>query len=412
MRSHERPTRQAGAGSPREALCDQEWLYRPCIMSKLLSRGRGTLHLFILLVLLIAPGLAAAQTRSPEELYKQAVTADEQGNVQQAIALYEELLKLQPDSVPARTNLGVALVSAGRLREAVTQYREALKRDPANSIVRLNLALVWYKQAEFAKAALELESLRKQQPENPQSLYLLADCYLRLGRNQDVVTLLEPAYETNPDDRAVDCALGMALIRAGLIQKGEVVIDRILKQGNTAEAKLLMGTAQYGAGDYRGAVVTLRAAVDLQPQLPGAWTVYGRALLDNGDTGDAETALRRALASDPDDFDANLYLGGILRHEGKYAEATPYLRRALRLRPDSPQARFQIGALNFALGRLEEARKELEGVSRDWPDFQEVHVELAALYSRLNRPEDSRRERAIVLQLNEKARKPESSPQP
>jgi Flp pilus assembly protein TadD len=366
-------------------------------MSRLLSRGRGTVHLFILVVLLIAPWLAPAQTRSPEELYKQAVTADEHGNVQQAIVLYEDLLRLQPDSVPARTNLGVALVRAGRFREAVTQYREALKREPGNPIVRLNLALAWYKQAEFAKAAVELEGLRKQHPENLQSLYLLADIYLRLGRNHDTVTLLEPAYEINPDDRAVDYALGMALLREGQTLKGEAVIDRILRQGHPAEAKLLMGTAQYAAGDYRRAVSTLREAVDLKPQLPGVWTVYGRALLDNGDNEGAKTGLQQALVNDPNDFDANLYLGGMLRHDGNYQEAAPLVRRALRLRPDSPEARFQIGTLDFALGHLEEARKELERVAREWPDFQEVHVHLAALYSRLNRPEDSRREREIVL---------------
>ncbi|MFB3922867.1 MAG: tetratricopeptide repeat protein [Terriglobia bacterium] len=360
--------------------------------------------------LLIVVPFATAQTTAPEQLYKEAEAAYQRGDLRRAIALYEELVKLQPDSVPLRTDFGVALARAGRYGEAVTQYREALKRDPANATVRLNLALAWYKQAAFVKAAAELEGFRKQQPDNKQSLHLLADCYLRLGRNRDAVTLLEPAYKADPDDRAVAYALGIALIRNGQVQKGEAVIDHILKHGDTAEAKFLMGAAQYAAGDFRAAVATLRAAVDLEPQLPGVWTVYARALLDSGDNEGAKAAFKRALANDPNDFEANLYLGGVLRTGGKYSEAGPYVGRAAQLRPDSPEARFQVGALDLALGHLEEARKELERVAREWPDFQEVHVQLAVLYARLNRMEDSRRERELVVKLNEKARNPQAPP--
>src|SRR5207245_1193467 len=144
-----------------------------------------------------------------------------------------------------------------------------LKYDPRNAVVHLNLALAWYKQAEFGKATTELERMREEHPDNQQSLYLLADCYLRMGRNSDVVALLEPAYKINADDRVVDYALGTALIRSGQIQRGEVVIDRILKDGNTAEANLLMGEAQFAASDYKTAAATLRKALDLNSNLAG-----------------------------------------------------------------------------------------------------------------------------------------------
>src|SRR5208282_5913804 len=173
------------------------------------------------------------------------------------------------------------------------------------------------------------------QPDHHQALYLLADCYLRLGRNEDAVKLLEPAYQAHPDDRAVDYALGTALIRDGQMEKGELVIDRILKDGNTAEANLLMGAAQLAAGESKTSATTIHQALDRDPKLPGGWSLYGRALMKGGDNEGAKAAFERAIQADPNDFDANFHFGRLLRLSGDNAAAAPCLERALRLRPDS-----------------------------------------------------------------------------
>jgi tetratricopeptide (TPR) repeat protein len=378
-----------------------------------MSRARRrTSALASILAVLIVARATATGGKSPEQLYKDALAADERGDTSRAISLYKQFLKIRPHSIPVRTNLGVALARAGHYSEAVAQYQQALKGEEQNPITRLNLALAYYKEADFEKAAAELQRLHVAHPENQQSLYLLADCYLRLGRNSDAVALLEPAYQADPEDRAVDYALGTALIRQGEIQRGETVIDRILKDGNSPEANLLVGEAQFAAGDYKTASATLRDALKHNPDLAGGWSLYGRALLNSEDEPGAKVAFQRALQADANDFAANLYLGSVLRRDGDSTAARPYLDRATRLRPGSPEARYQIGALDSAVGHLEKARKELEELEREWPDFLEVHVQLATLYSRLNLKEDSDRERNIVLQLNEKARKSGPRQQP
>jgi tetratricopeptide (TPR) repeat protein len=357
----------------------------------------------VLAALLTSSPIAYAQA-SADSLYKAAGEAYDRGDLEQAISLYEKLVALRPESVEARTNFGVALAHVGRYDDAIAQYLEALKHDHQNPLVRLNLALAWYKQADFVKAADELSELRKDHPEGQQSLYLLADCYLRLGKNGETVTLLQPAYNANPDDRVIDYALGTALIREGRLNEGERIIDRILKGGDNADVNLLMGAAQLAGGDPQKAVFTIRQALDKEPNLPGGWSLYGQALQDGGDSENAKDAFRHAVQADPNDFDANLRLGAVLRHDGNPAEAGPYLEHALRLRPSSIPARYQVGSLNAALGKFELARKDLEQVEHDSPDFQEVHVQLAALYARMGLTSESQREREIVLKLNEKAR--------
>jgi len=367
-------------------------------------------YISLWLIALLVTSSVRGQRPSPQSLYDKAVKAYESGDVPKAIKLYQELLHEAPRSVEARANLGAALAHEGRYRDAIEQYHEGLRWSPGNQVLRRNLALAWYKLADFKKASTELVLLHSQISSDQQVVELLADCYLRLGMHREAIVLLEPSYRDHPDDPAIDYELGTALIQGGRIKEGEAVIDHIFRNGDPATAGVLMGAAQYSAGDYRTAAATIRKALDSNSALPGGWTLYGKALLKTGDNDGAKLAFQRALQADANDFEANIHLGGLLRHDGDYNSAAPYLNRALKLRPDSPSAQFQVGASELATGHLEDARKELEPIARKWPDFIEVHLQLAILYSRLNRPADSNRERQIVLALNSKSRK--KGPQP
>jgi len=350
------------------------------------------------------PSLNASQPSSAQDLYDRAGKALDAGDAAQAIKLYEELLQLVPDSVEARTNLGAAFAQIGRYDEAIQQYRQALSRDPNNETVLLNLALAFYKQGDFSQARNQLDALHKSHPANQQAFYLLADCDMRLGKFQDAITLVEPVYEAHPDDQALEYILGTALIRDGQTQKGAAVIDRLMRNGNSAVAGVLMGAAQYAAGEYRQAAAALGKTLATNPEIPGAWTLYGRALQMSGESDNAKESFQHALKADPNDFDACLRLGAILRHNGDAEGAEPYLKHAGLLRPDSAEAQFQIAALEASTGRLDEARGGFEKLVEQWPDFVEAHLQLAIVYTRLHRTQDSERERRIVMELNDKAR--------
>lgn len=361
---------------------------------------------------IFCPMLLDGQQASPQALYDKAGKALDAGDAPLAIKLYQELLSKAPDSVDARVNLGVALAHEGRYDDAVEQYRHVLQRNPQNETALLNLALAHYKEADFTKARNEFLELHKLRPSNQQAFYLLADCDLRLGNFQDAIALVQQAYETHPDDAAVEYLLGTALIQDGQTQKGAAVIDRMMRNGNSAVASVLLGASQYAAGDYKASAATLHKALDLNPALPGAWTIYGRALLSGGENEEAKAAFQRALQADANDFDACLHLGALLRHDGDLAHAGPYLKHALMLRPDSATALFQVSALDAAEGHLQEAKTGFEKLVTQWPDFVEAHVQLAMIYSKLHQGQDSERERRIVVELNDKARAKGPRPEP
>lgn len=366
----------------------------------------------VVLVLCVSAAPAwSRQDRKPPDfdtLLAQAMQLHQAGDLIGAIDAYEAALRLQPDRGDARSNLGAAFVRLGRFDDAIAQYQKALQSAPQDPAIQFNLALAYYKAARFADAIPLLDKVATGQPENKAAVLLLGDSLMQQGEYQRVVDLLSPREATFPDDLAFGYILGTALLRTGERERGQVYIDRIFKAGDSAEARLLMGTALLQQRDYQGAVIELRKAVELNPQLPTVRTMYARALMGSGDGDAAAREFLRALQGNPNDFEANLHLGALRRRDQRNDEALVYLQRAMRLRPHDASARFATAGVLMAVGKVEEATGMLEQVVKAEPEFTEAHVLLATSYYRLKRKDDGDRHKVIAdrLRLERQDREP------
>lgn len=359
--------------------------------------------MYRLLFAVLLAGAAFGQSGSTEQILQQAIQHHQSGDFADAIREYREYLKVRPEAVNALSNLGAALAHEGQYEEAIKNYEKALREAPAMSSVRLNLALAYYKTGRIGDAARELQRVHGEQPHDRQTTLLLADCWLRMGENAKVAGLLNPLDTTGHDDLAVTYLLGTALVRDKRVDKGQVLIDRILRNGDSAEARLLMGTTKLTAADFAGAREDLKKAVEIDPKLPDVYSYYGLALLRTGDQEGAMTAFRKELEGNPNDFTSNLNLGAMLKDNQKYDEAEGYLKRALLVRPGDPGVEYQLAVLHQAEGKNEVAIGELESLVKQAPNFTEAHVSLAAVYYRVKRKADGDRERAIAKKLTAEA---------
>jgi tetratricopeptide (TPR) repeat protein len=353
--------------------------------------------------LLFAVALLAQAPASDDRILKDAIAAQQSGNIDGATRGYERYLRAHPDTLIALSNLGAAYAGAGRYNDAIAQYKHALKIQPSNGPIEMNLALAYYKAGQAEEAAPIFEKVHRGAPDQLQPTLLLADCWLAMAKNKQVVELLDPVAGTRPDDLGIAYMLGTALVRDNQVTRGQVVIDKILRNGDSAEARLLLGTTRLNAGDFAGALQDLGRAVALNPKLPDVYSFYGIALMRTGDTKGAAEAFRTELASNPNDFTSNLQLGVLLRTDENYDEALPFLRRALQVRPGDIGVQYQLASIAFGAGEVEQARSQLEGIVKEAPNFTEAHVTLATVYYRLKLKADGDRERAVVRKLNAEA---------
>jgi tetratricopeptide (TPR) repeat protein len=388
-------------------------------VQSMVMRRTAVLLVLIALVLTLQPVRAQDPAdRDVMKLFEAAVAAQQAGDLAAAEAQYLRFLQHQPRNLEALVNLGVVYASLGRFDEAIASYKKALEISFLSAPVRLNLALAYYKAGRCAEAVPEFTTVLDANPGAFNALVLKADCHLQLGEFQKAIALLEPIADDHKDESAFNYVFGMALLQDKQTEKASVYLDRILKQGDSAEAHVLMGVAKRAAGDYAEAREEFRKAVALNETLPVAHSLLGQASLSTGDRETARTAFQQELAINPNDFESNLYLGLILKEDREFAAARAHIDRAIVLRPADPGARYQLATIMLASNEPKEtveAARLLETLVSESPAFVEAHVSLATAYYRLKRKEDGDREREIVAKLNAEAqaRQPgQSAPSP
>ncbi|MFN8001797.1 MAG: tetratricopeptide repeat protein [Acidobacteriota bacterium] len=370
------------------------------------------LGLSLLLWSAAAAQAPARTTEKPEQIFARAVQLHQAGDLEGALREYQAFLALRPERVDARSNLGVVYARLGRFADAIEQYQRALSLDGGNQGIRFNLAVAFYKIARFVSAAKELTIVVAEQPDNKNARYLLSDCYLRTGEYTKVIESLAPFEAANPNDRALAYMLGLAYLNEKQMEKGQRLLDRILRDGDSAEAHLMIGTTHLLIGENEQARKEFQRATELNPQLPTVFSFLGQTLVRLGNTDDAQIAFRRELANNPNDFISCLQMGILLKQEQKLDEARDFFQRALTVRPNEPNARFYLASVDVGLGKIAQALPVLEALIKDAPDFVEAHVMLATVYYRLKRKADGDREQAIVNQLNaeRQAKQPGAKP--
>jgi tetratricopeptide (TPR) repeat protein len=344
-----------------------------------------------------------ADRKDPDELFEKALRLHQSGDLIGAIQYYEDGLALAPDQYQARSNLGAVFARLGRYEEALEQYKKVLASQPSLAQVRLNLGLAFYKTGRVAEAADEFRSVLKADPKHRDATLLLADCLSQMGEAQQVIALLEPLESTLAGNRLFDYLFGSALIHQNEVARGQTVIDRLLRDGNSAEAHLLLGAQYLTAGETLKAQPELEKALELNPELPSAHALYAKILQQNREHEGAAREYAAELKRNPNDFDSNLWLGLLRREENRLDEAMAYLQRARRLRPHDLSVAWALGRVHLAANRVEEARAELEKVTAAAPRFQPARVVLANVYYRLGLKELGDEQRTLVQKLKAEA---------
>ena len=186
----------------------------------------------------------AADSKSPEFLYKFALEAMRVGMFDEARSALERSLELRPKEPPYVLALGIAWLRKGDLFEAEKLFRRLLEIQPNNAQGQLHLGYVLLNQKKYAEARLWLEKSARPGVAIPEVFY-----YLGLV-----------AQEQNDDARAIV-----------LFEKA------VQKLPNYAHARIALGSSYMKLKNYVRARQELETAVKLDPEEPTAH--YNLALL-------------------------------------------------------------------------------------------------------------------------------------
>ena len=124
------------------------------------------------------------------------------GRTTEAIAHFEEALRLKPNYVEAHNDLGIALGSVGRTPEAIEQYEEALRLKPDFFQASFNLGNALDSLDRTPEAIEQYEQALRIKPDDATIHFYLAGALLRTpGRIHDAAAHLREVVRLQPDNQ-------------------------------------------------------------------------------------------------------------------------------------------------------------------------------------------------------------------
>ena len=291
------------------------------------------------------------------EFYKKACALDPDSDVigerlaemywetqrtQEAIAAAQEILKRNPNDLPAQRLLGrIYLRGLGdqgpaqgqseAVARGIEQFQEILRLDPSDVESALWLARLYRLQNQHDKAGQVLRDVLKQDPDNEPALQQLSQLLLDQGKPKEATALLENAS----------------------------------KDSSSASLADMLGDACLQAKDYARAADAYRRAVELDPAEPRHYRGLAQALMYLEKYPEALAAYKKLNALDPDDAEVYLRLSQVYRELHQLDLAEENLQKARQRAPGDLEITYNEAMLYRAEGRFDDAIRVLSEAVAD-----------------------------------------------
>ena len=181
-----------------------------------------------------------------------ATIAAQRNNSPAAVDLFEQALKINPDHAGTLNNRGNALVDLKRYKEALESYDRALRIEPdyAEALYNRGTALVDLKHYEDALESYE--RALKIKPDYAEALYNRGNAFSELSRPQEALESYDRALRVEPDYAEAHLNRGNALLDLQRHEEALESYDRALKiKPDYAEAHLSRALVWLLLGDFQ-----------------------------------------------------------------------------------------------------------------------------------------------------------------
>jgi len=324
------------------------------------------------------------------EAYRQA------GEYDEAIHVYKQAVKWNPDNADIRMALAEGLLENGQGQAAENELNRILERDPDNVSVLLRLGEVitegrsWWQQS----AALRCwDRVLELQPENRDARQLLADFYQNQAEAAEswsnyprAVEMYRKALGYLPQNGQLLAALGGAHFRMGNKTAGQVYMDEALENANahldTFGAIIRVWLEEKDTNEAWKVMAQAEAAVASIPH--AFYLAQASYCLENDRREMAGPWLERTIEKAPPDALVLLMIGEMATMAGDAEIGRQYLEQAIAAGQNPAQAYLLLGVLAAQGNNMRAAKKHwryAERAARRERDLEMVeHVRMTRTF--------------------------------
>jgi tetratricopeptide (TPR) repeat protein len=156
--------------------------------------------------------------------------AEQRGEMDAAVRLYEAALQAAPDFYPALNSLGVRHLQKGEVKAAETEFRRVIELNQNGAQAYFNLGNVLYMAQRNEEARQTLEAGLRLAPSSAMGHYLSGSVLARLGDFKAAEEHLKTARALDSRMPQVTISLATLYLQSGRKHEAEAMFDAFLKQ--------------------------------------------------------------------------------------------------------------------------------------------------------------------------------------
>jgi len=284
--------------------------------------------------------------------------------------------------------LGLVADGTGQYREAVTEYQRALELEPGNENTYIGLALAYEHEGAITEAEQTYQRAVDAHPNSPYSYNYLGTFYLRREQFDKAAQMFQKVIALAPEGYGAYVNLGATYNNMGQYDKSIEPLKKSIAIRPSYSAYVNLGVANYGLKRFPEAVSAYEEAIKLNPQQFITWGNLAEARYYRGNKDEAMQAYRKAvelageeLKVNPNDPDVLSNLANYYSVLGDRDHALLYLKQALQyghndkdILVDAASVYNHLGETGLAVEWLGKAVHEgyPSGKIRDNPEFHNL----------------------------------------
>ena len=277
----------------------------------------------------------------------------------------------------AKEQQAVSLINQGKLQEAEAIYEDLIATGTRNHVVFANLAAVYLMQGSYTKSIPLLKKVIQLEPNDPDAHNNLGIALKELGDLDDAIASYNTALQLKPNYPDAHNNLGNALKQKGDLTAAVASYNTAIKLNpSDPDAHNNLSIALQEKGDLDAAIASYNTALQLKPNDPKTHNNLGIALQEKGHHNAAIASYNTALQLKPNDPKTHNNLGIALKEQGDLNAAIASYNNALQLKPNDPEIHFNLGIAFMGRDELELAISSYNKALRLKPIYTEAHNNL------------------------------------
>ncbi|GAB4542747.1 MAG: hypothetical protein Kow0063_35190 [Anaerolineae bacterium] len=271
-------------------------------------------------------------TRTPQSYVLEAEAYYGQGQLEEAIAAYQQAVTISPDNIAARIRLARLLVMRQRTAEALQHAQQAVLLEPSNPQALAGLCQALGEEGQYADAFDACECAIELDPDYAEAYAYLAKVYVDTGDWIPARQYAQQAVDLNYQSMEAHYNQGYVLEAQGRYRQAvEAYENAIVLHPKLATLYINAGQNYRVLGQFTEAIDRFEKATRIDPANPAGYDQLGWTYYVSGQYSRAIDTLEQATLIDPTYTAAWGHLGIVYYVLQQYEEVIPVLQQAIEL---------------------------------------------------------------------------------